>query len=412
MKYQAFSAPTDPYADEQAKIQQHLALAQILQQRGMEQPQGQVVSGHYVPTSITQNLAQLANAYMGRRQQDQALSESRALSQRAINDQSGAMAAILAEPDVSKRVSAALSSPLPAVQALGAKLMEGQMLRDNETFKAGLGAPPTRTVKDGNQTVTQEYDRESKTWREIGRGDSFKSDVKSPEAMAQAERIAMLRTNNGGMGPSSIQEWERYQAMPPDKKEEYLRMKRADMQINAGDRVIIPGRVDPTQPAATYTKELPPQDRPETKGAQKAAQITSEANAKRDFNMMGLGEVIADAEKIMGGVDPDTGKGAPMPTQSGGGAMFDAVSGFFGASPDGAPQADRLEAIGGVLVSKMPRMEGPQSNLDVDNYKTMAGRVGDRTLPVERRIEALKEVKRLWQKYDKGDDGWRIEEVQ
>jgi hypothetical protein len=42
-------------------------MAEMLLQKGMEQPQGQMISGHYVAPSIFQNLAGLANTYMGQR---------------------------------------------------------------------------------------------------------------------------------------------------------------------------------------------------------------------------------------------------------------------------------------------------------------------------------------------------------
>ena len=44
-------------------------------------------------------------------------------------------------------------------------------------------------------------------------------------------------------------------------------------------------------------------------------------------------------------------------------------------------------------------MESPQSNFDVQNYITMAGKIGDRTMPVAERAAALKEVRRLQEKY-------------
>jgi hypothetical protein len=44
-------------------------------------------------------------------------------------------------------------------------------------------------------------------------------------------------------------------------------------------------------------------------------------------------------------------------------------------------------------------MEGPQSNIDVENYKTMAARVGDRTLPVSVRLASLASLEQLQDKY-------------
>ncbi len=51
------------------------------------------------------------------------------------------------------------------------------------------------------------------------------------------------------------------------------------------------------------------------------------------------------------------------------------------------------------MVSNVPRMEGPQSNFDVLNYQTMAGKIGDRTAPIEERLGALATLKDLQEKY-------------
>lgn len=87
------------------------------------------------------------------------------------------------------------------------------------------------------------------------------------------------------------------------------------------------------------------------------------------------------------------------PTGSGIGAMVDTAGRVVGMSSESAEVASQLEAVSGWLVSNVPRMEGPQSNFDVENYKTMAGMIGDRTRPVSERKEALKAVIKLQEKY-------------
>jgi len=87
------------------------------------------------------------------------------------------------------------------------------------------------------------------------------------------------------------------------------------------------------------------------------------------------------------------------PTASGVGALADSALNFVGQPTRGGTVAQQLEALSGWMVSNVPRMEGPQSNVDVLNYTTMAGRVGDRTLPVEARRAALKTVIELQDKY-------------
>lgn len=128
----------------------------------------------------------------------------------------------------------------------------------------------------------------------------------------------------------------------------------------------------------------------------------------RQFAMQGINETLNEAETLLsGGVwDPKTGaavQGAKgeIPTGSGVGSMVDSAAAFIGVTPDGAKTADRLDALGASLTGKVPRFEGPQSNYDVQLYKEAAAKVGDRTIPPERRLEALKTVRGLMSKYER-----------
>lgn len=87
------------------------------------------------------------------------------------------------------------------------------------------------------------------------------------------------------------------------------------------------------------------------------------------------------------------------PTASGLGSVIDSGANLFGMSTPGADAAAQLDTLSGWMVSNVPRMEGPQSNYDVQNYKTMAGMVGDRTQPLSQRIAALDTLERLQEKY-------------
>ncbi len=87
------------------------------------------------------------------------------------------------------------------------------------------------------------------------------------------------------------------------------------------------------------------------------------------------------------------------PTASGLGAMVDQVGAWAGQTSTSANAASALETLAGNLTAAVPRMEGPQSNIDVQNYAVQAGRVGDRTLPVAQRLASLNEVERIQKKY-------------
>ena len=81
------------------------------------------------------------------------------------------------------------------------------------------------------------------------------------------------------------------------------------------------------------------------------------------------------------------------------GSMIDAAGRAVGVSSDSAQVASQLETLSGWMVANVPRMEGPQSNFDVDNYKTMAAKVGSRDVPVADRLAALKTLESLHRKY-------------
>ena len=98
--------------------------------------------------------------------------------------------------------------------------------------------------------------------------------------------------------------------------------------------------------------------------------------------------IIAEAEKIL-----------PKATGSYLGVGADMLARGFGASTNGAEAAAQLKVLSGALVSKMPKMSGPQSDKDVAMYKEMAGQIGDATLPVSTRQAALKTLKSLQEKY-------------
>lgn len=85
-------------------------------------------------------------------------------------------------------------------------------------------------------------------------------------------------------------------------------------------------------------------------------------------------------------------------TSSGLGNLVDGAYGFVGKSNEGADNLAALKSLQGALVMMMPRMEGPQSDKDVQLYREMAGRLGE-PIPVSQRIEAIKVIRDLNAKY-------------
>jgi len=89
----------------------------------------------------------------------------------------------------------------------------------------------------------------------------------------------------------------------------------------------------------------------------------------------------------------------PKSTGSWLGAGVDQVGRVFGASTGGDTAAAQLKALEGALVSKMPKMTGPQSDKDVLLYKQMAGEIGDPTIPKSRKLAALQVIEEIQKRH-------------
>lgn len=119
---------------------------------------------------------------------------------------------------------------------------------------------------------------------------------------------------------------------------------------------------------------------PNMKEAQASAQRTRDAT-----DALGL---VNMADKLIG-----------KATGSYIGAGLDMAAQAFGAAPQGAQAAAQLKAIEGMLVSKMPKMSGPQSDKDVQLYKQMAGQIGDSTVPQATKRAALQTIREIQERY-------------
>ena len=136
---------------------------------------------------------------------------------------------------------------------------------------------------------------------------------------------------------------------------------------------------------------------------QKLAGATLEAQQKKEQGMSGLGETITEARQILTGTDPLTGTPGqkPLPTASGAGSLVDYLGNIVGQAPRGQNEAKRLEVVAAILTSKVPRMEGPQSDRDVELYKKAAGDAGNSGLPISTRLAALDTMQKLYGKYER-----------
>lgn len=109
-------------------------------------------------------------------------------------------------------------------------------------------------------------------------------------------------------------------------------------------------------------------------------------------------ERVRDANDALGLLD-QAEKLIPQATGSYLGAGRDMALRSIGAATDAGNAAAQLRALEGALVSKMPKMSGPQSDKDVAMYRQMAGQIGDATVPSETKLAAIRTIREIQNKY-------------
>ena len=122
--------------------------------------------------------------------------------------------------------------------------------------------------------------------------------------------------------------------------------------------------------------------------AAKKANERDNTFAKRGAQASEMNRILDEAENYL-----DNASGSIA------GSFGSAIKSGVGSS-DLQTQSDAaLATLSGWLTSNVPRMEGPQSNYDVENYKIMAGKIGNPRVPAGDKKEAMKVIRFLNEKY-------------
>lgn len=92
----------------------------------------------------------------------------------------------------------------------------------------------------------------------------------------------------------------------------------------------------------------------------------------------------------------------PQATGSLTGQLRDKVYGAAGIASTGAQSASQLDVLANNIVSGIPRMAGQVSDADLKFLQKQGGDLANRDLPVDARLAALKQVRRIMQKASSG----------
>lgn len=372
---------------EQMEIARKTRYAEALRRQSEEPMQGQMVSGHYVAPSWTQGLAKMLSAYGAGKMERDAANEAKAYGEQQRTDFT----------DTAAKYAQALRGTPEQQTAYEADNPFGEDLGNLQTVTPGRAGSADDALAIAIQSKSQPWQQfamQNMLAQAKGANDTAEMrNWRFAQSLSEADRAAFLAKS--GTMPSSVQEWEYFNKLSPEQKAAYLEMKRNPQIMNLGGTMAV--RAPGGGVGESYAVTPKPEAMPTFKGAQAKAEAEAKAGVASAAEAEKKGKTadqlisnIDEAEKIL-----NEGKA----TGSLIGTGIAAVKGAVGVSDTATKANQQLKLISGWMVANVPRMEGPQSNFDVQNYREMAAMVGDSTIPIGDRLSALKQLRQLQQKY-------------
>jgi len=120
---------------QQQQILRQQKMAEMLMQQGSQQPQGQMISGRYVAPSFTQNLASLANMYVGQRNLEKADQAQIDLAKQLRADETSAMADFIQQKQGKAGVEGGIYGPNNQITTQTTADMYGPNMELNPQYK-------------------------------------------------------------------------------------------------------------------------------------------------------------------------------------------------------------------------------------------------------------------------------------
>lgn len=199
--------------------------------------------------------------------------------------------------------------------------------------------------------------------------------------------------------PSSVKEWEFFRDLTPEDQDRYLVMKRAQQSsvedLGGGKGVVTrkPTGGTTVTPLTTAQTEIDAAAAKKKAEAEAAAVGGGQGNIIAEINKKGANAQTINA--VLDIADPliDVATGSAI------GAGVDKLAGVFGSAPDGAQAIAQLKVLQAGLMLNQPRMEGPQSDRDVQLYREAAASLGEPSVTREAKKAALQTIRQLQQRY-------------
>jgi len=383
---------------QQQQILRQQKLSEMLMQQGMQQPQGQMVSGHYVAPSIFQNLAGLANTYMGQRgieKADKANIDLAKAIRTQHTDELNQFNQLLPKNPM-EAYSFAAQAYNPKLQEIGMKKMLPQEFDLSEGQKRYMTMPDgtVKEVASGGQKFRAPLQIDTGTAIEL-RDPNNPTVVlqRIPKSMSPADAarladegitgyggggynapaVSPVPMNNAPIGTSPVIRQNAPQASVASNAPAYAQNAVTMQPVNANN-LLVPPQINM---AGVSPKEQ-----------RKIAGTQAEELQKNVKNSYEAYPVIKEIQQIL-----------PNATAGYADQAWKQANRVFGASTSSSPIDTQLEILGTKLVMLQPRFEGPQGVRDVELYQKAAGDIANASLPIADRMAGLEQVKNIYKRY-------------
>lgn len=380
---------------QQQQILRQQKMAEMLMQQGMQQPQGQMVSGRYVAPSIFQNLAGLANTYVGQRGIEKAEQAQIDLA-KAIRGQEG-----VALADYMSQLQGRPAKPAPAGYELGdagTPAVAGNPMLANMNALQNPNSPAfLRQFAMGEIVKKPKWEKAEYTDPKSGVTRQGVIDVNSPNPISTFQvggtkpEMSAYEKASLGMRGAELADQGIGGFGAPSGGQPMVRTGVPMGQpqgVSQGQLAGQPAFAPSTMPAYQYDPMLSPKQNREQAAKFSEKQQGNVVNAKDSF------ELMKEAGKILASNAPSSGFLSNVVTTTG-----EAFNLPFGARKQESEADAQLKMLSGALTMKQPRFEGPQGVLDVILYQKLAGDLGNTNIPNESRLATMKQMVNLQKKY-------------
>jgi hypothetical protein len=193
--------------------------------------------------------------------------------------------------------------------------------------------------------------------------------------------------------PSAITVFEYWKSLNPEQRQQMLETMRAPTVKDVGGVPTIVTGTGGLNPLSTLPQEVGAIAEKE-RAKSESGQI-GEAQGKVQGGIISKGAAAVGTINTLDLADPliDAATGSVT------GAARDKLAAVFGEAPQGAQAIAQLKVLQAGLMTQMPRMEGPQSDRDVQLYREAAGQIGDPLVPTPIKKAAVKTIRDIQNKY-------------